>query len=79
MGKAFLNEGVFSPQVRARADARTCGDGCTYLRGRLQVVASEMGKRYKSCLWRIPICGSCYISSDNILLRGLWIYIYYFR
>ena len=31
---------------------------------------------YKSCLWRIHICGSCYISSDNILLRGLWIYIY---
>ena len=35
MGKGFLNEGVFSPQVLARADARTCGDGCTYgqLRG----------------------------------------------
>ena len=32
MGKGFLNEGVFSPQVLARADARTCGDGCTYLR-----------------------------------------------
>ena len=30
---------------------------------------------YKSCLWRIHICGSCYISSDNIWLRGLCIYI----
>lgn len=51
MGKGFLNEGVFSCKdlqgrmhVRARADARTCEDGCTYLRGRLQVLASEMGK-----------------------------------
>ena len=34
---------------------------------------------YKSCLWRIHICGSCYISSDNIWFRGLCIYIYHFR
>ena len=44
MGKGFLNEGVFSPQVRARADARTCGDGCKYLRGRLHVLASKMSQ-----------------------------------
>ena len=44
MGKGFLNEGVFSPQVLARADARTCGDGCTYLRGRLHVLASKMSQ-----------------------------------
>ena len=44
MGKGFLNEGVFSPQVRARADAGTCKDGCTYLRGRLHVLASKMSQ-----------------------------------
>ena len=44
MGKGFLNEGVFSPQVLARADASTCGDGFKYVRGRLHVLASEMGK-----------------------------------
>ena len=44
MGKGFLNEGVFSPQVLARADARTCKGGCTYLRGRLHVRASKMSQ-----------------------------------
>ena len=27
------------------SDARTCKNGCTYLRGGLQCTASEMGKR----------------------------------
>ena len=31
-------------QVLAGTDAGTCGDGCKYVRGRLQVLASEMGK-----------------------------------
>ncbi|MDY3819748.1 MAG: hypothetical protein SOZ86_00405, partial [Bacteroidaceae bacterium] len=44
MGKGFLNEGVFSSQVLARADAGTCKDGCTYLRRRLQVLASKMSQ-----------------------------------
>ena len=44
MGKGFLNEGVFSPQVLAKADARTCKGGCTYLRGRLHVLASKMSQ-----------------------------------
>ena len=26
------------------SDARTCGDGCTYLRGRLHVLASKMSQ-----------------------------------
>ena len=34
------------PQVLAGAVASTYKDGCTYLRGRLQVLASEMGKRH---------------------------------
>ena len=33
------------PQVLAGAVASTYKDGCTYLRERLQVLASEMGKR----------------------------------
>ena len=51
MGKGFLNEGVFSRrylqgrlQVLARADASTCKGGCTYLRGRLHVLASKMSQ-----------------------------------
>ncbi len=32
------------PQVLARADAGTCKDGCTYLRGRLHVLASKMSQ-----------------------------------
>ena len=35
MGKGFLNEGV---------PASTCGGGCTYLRGRLHVLASKMSQ-----------------------------------
>ena len=35
----------------------------------------ELFKMGRICLWRIHICGSCYILSDNLLLRGLWIYI----
>ena len=28
--------------VLARTDARTCGDGCTYLRGRMHVLAGKV-------------------------------------
>ena len=34
-GKRFLHNDVFSPQVLAGAIARTCEDGCKYLRERL--------------------------------------------
>ena len=45
----FLNEAYLRrtylqgrTHVLARTDARTCGDGCTYLRGRLHILAGRM-------------------------------------
>ena len=34
----------FLPQCTAGADARTCEDGCTYLRGRLHVLAGKVAR-----------------------------------
>ena len=43
-GERDSPKGVFSPQVLAGMVARTCKDGCTYLRGRLHVLARTDAK-----------------------------------